>query len=129
MQISDFIEATSRLEKYFDKTYTTEQSKIMYEEMKELSIERYKMIVAQCIRNCKYLPKIAEILAINSEIRIQKNNENIEEESCNICGSKGFILYTKLDKANNYNYQYVCRCKCKNANNFLSFPLAIQVGI
>ena len=64
MTSGEFIEATSRLEKYFERNYTTEQLQIMYEELKNLSIDRYKQIIARCIRNYKLLPRIAHILEI-----------------------------------------------------------------
>ena len=92
----EFIEATSRLEKYFEKSYTTEQLQIMYEELKNLSIDRYKQIIAKCIRDKKFLPKIADILEINNELMIIKTREEVEEtEKCSKCNSKGFILYQK----------------------------------
>lgn len=126
----EFIEATSRLEKYFEKSYTTEQLQIMYEELKNLSIDRYKQIIAKCIRDKKFLPKIADILEINNELMILKTREEVEEtEKCSKCNSKGFILYQKRNTEVNYTYTFACRCTCKNANNYLAYPSALQVGI
>ena len=126
----EFIEATSRLEKYFEKSYTTEQLQIMYEELKNLSIDRYKQIIAKCIRDKKFLPKIADILEINNELMILKTREEVEEtEKCSRCNSKGFILYQKRNTEVNYTYTFACRCTCKNGNNYLAYPSALQVGI
>ena len=126
----EFIEATSRLEKYFEKSYTTEQLQIMYEELKNLSIDRYKQIIAKCIRDKKFLPKIADILEINNELMIIKTREEVEEtERCSKCNSKGFILYQKRNTEVNYTYTFACRCTCKNGNNYLAYPSALQVGI
>ena len=126
----EFIEATSRLEKYFEKSYTTEQLQIMYEELKNLSIDRYKQIIARCIRNYKLLPRIAHILEITNELMILKTREEVEEtEKCSRCNSKGFILYKKKDQNTMQEYEYACRCTCKNGNKYLAFPSALQVGI
>lgn len=129
MTNGEFIEATSRLEKYFEKEYTIEQSKIMFEELKNLSIDRYKQIIAKCIRDKKFLPKIADILEINNELMIKKTREEVEEVECSKCNSKGFILYKKKDPNTMQEYEYACRCTCKNANNYLAYPSALQVGI
>lgn len=126
----DFIEATGRLESYYGKEYTTEQRQIMFEELKNINIDRYKQIIARYIRTNKFLPKVADILEINSELTINIIKEKAEEiEKCNKCDSRGFILYKKEDKENNYNYTYVCRCTCKNANKYLAFPLVTQIGL
>ena len=62
MKVNEFIMATSKLEKYFEKEYTNEQRQIMYEELKEMSLEKYQESIKDCIKTCKFLPKLAEIL-------------------------------------------------------------------
>ncbi len=62
MEINEFIETTSRLEQYFDKEYSNEQRQIMYEELKNMPVEKYKELVDECLKKCKYLPKLADIL-------------------------------------------------------------------
>ena len=62
MEINEFIEVTNRIEQYFDKEYSNEQRQIMYEELKNMSKEKYKIAVNECIKKCKYLPKLADIL-------------------------------------------------------------------
>ena len=59
MQINEFIEASNRMERYYDKEYTSEQRQIMYEELKDWNINRYRKAVSIAIRNCKFLPKLA----------------------------------------------------------------------
>ena len=62
MEINEFIKATSKLEQYFEKEYSNEQRQIMFEEVKNMSLEKYQEAVNNCIRNCKFLPKLADIL-------------------------------------------------------------------
>ena len=58
MQINEFIEATSRLEKYYAKEYTKDQLEIMYDELKHLDISRYKKLISVVMHSEKYLPKL-----------------------------------------------------------------------
>ena len=62
MTNAEFVQATSRLEGYFDKKYTTEQLKEMFYMLKEWSLEKYTKAVKYCIRNCKYLPTKRNVL-------------------------------------------------------------------
>lgn len=120
MTSSEFIEANNRLETYYEKEYTAEQTKIMYEELKNLSIDRYRKVIAQCIRSCKFLPKVADIIKANMEI-IEHGNpqENREKFQCNKCEGTGYVFFTKVNKEGNklIQYTYVARCACKNAEN------------
>lgn len=118
MKIDEFIEANNRLETYFQKEYTTEQRKIMYEELKTITIERYRKVIAGCIRSCKNLPKVADILKTNMEIIENNNiNDNREKFECNKCSGTGYVIYTKIIKEGNnvMPYTYAARCVCQNA--------------
>ena len=112
MQISEFIEASTRLEKYYDKEYSTEQRQIMYEELKDWNIEKYKKAISIAIRNCKFLPKIADIIQASSEIRTVQNEDNSQLVECNKCEGTGFIRYQK--QVQGIEYDYICRCTCLN---------------
>lgn len=76
MQISEFIEATSRIESYYGKEYTTEQRRIMYEELKTINIERYRQLISSIIRKSKYLPKVADFIEVDKEVPREKKEEN-----------------------------------------------------
>jgi hypothetical protein len=97
MQISEFIEATGILEQYYGKELTNEQRQITYEQLKDYSVERYKKLISKCLRTCKYMPKIADIIAANVEL----TNEVVPEEKkqvylCSKCDGTGYVLYTKF---------------------------------
>ena len=115
MTQSDFIEATNRIEQYYDKEYTNEQRKIMFEELKQWNIERYKKSIAIVIRNSKFLPKIADIIQASEEIREIQNNEDIKEVKCDKCNGTGYIEYDK--KMYEQIYKYACKSTSENRKN------------
>ena len=119
MQISEFVEATSRLEKYYDKEYTKEQRKIMFDELQNLSIERYKQLISTLIRKSKFLPKIADFTEVNMEAPYVRQDETQKTE-CKKCNSTGYVIYTKVikDGDRNLKYQYACLCSCGNAEKY-----------
>ena len=113
MQISEFIEATSRIESYYGKEYTTEQRRIMYEELKTINIERYRQLISSIIRKSKYLPKVADFIEVDKEVPREKKEENKTTE-CNICGGEGYVYYKKIIGEGRLTYNYACRCICEN---------------
>lgn len=119
MQIDEFIEATGRLEKYYGKEYTGEQRKIMFEELQNLNIERYKQLIAMLIRKSKYLPKIADFTEVDIETPYTKK-ENAQKTECSKCNSTGYLIYTKIIKDGNREIrnQYACLCDCGNAEKY-----------
>lgn len=117
MQISEFIEANNRLEHYYEKEYTTEQRQIMYEELKDLSIERYKKLISECIKTCKFMPKVADIIKANTEYKEQILKENEKQTvECTYCNRTGYITFNRIYKNANseINYKYAARCICEN---------------
>lgn len=127
----EFINATSRLETYFGKEYTDEQRKIMFEILKDWSIEKYKKAVKYCLENCKYLPKIVDFktMDINTRPDIREQNK-IEFTECKKC-CQGFISYKR--KYEKFNYEYIALCTCENGQkqklNGYIFPTIAELGI
>jgi 5-methylcytosine-specific restriction endonuclease McrBC regulatory subunit McrC len=81
MQISEFIQATSQLEKYFKKDYTEQQRQIMFEQLKDLSIEQYQNAIHVAFGKCKFLPRVAELKEYskeNSKQRFKHLYKNLE---------------------------------------------------
>lgn len=136
MNNAEFIQATSRLEKYFDKEYKTEQLKEMYNMLKDWNIEKYTKAVNYCIRNCKYLPKIADITSADISTVNTQSNKNIEFVKCNKCNGEGFIKYfkQKKDGERTLKYEYIALCTCENAKkqkeiNKYNFPTLAEIGL
>ena len=136
MNNTEFIQATTRLERYYGKEYTTDQLKIMFEFLKGWNVEKYVKAINYCLRNSKYLPKIADLTSVNTDNAQVSNKENIKFVKCNKCNGEGFIKYWKTDKngGNPILYEYLAFCNCENANsqktiNGYDLPSFEKVGI
>lgn len=116
MELSEFIEATSRLENYYGKEYTTEQRRIMHEELKNLTVERYRQLISAIMRKSKFLPKIADFLEADMELPHQQK-EVTESVECEVCHGEGYVYYKKIIPSENLEYNYACRCICQNGQS------------
>lgn len=125
MTIAEFVSATGRLETYFAKEYTQEQLKIMHEELKDYELTRYKQLISLAIKECKYLPKVADFTRIDSENPAKKNLEEIEKIECKKCGSTGCIPYTKKIKngTKDLYYTYASVCDCGNIKQYKGWEM------
>lgn len=136
MTNEEFVQVTSRLEKYFDKEYKAEQAKEMYNMLKDWNMEKYVKTVSYCIRNCKYLPKLADITNADiSTVRTQ-SNKVIDFIKCNKCNGEGFIKYFKQKKDGDriLKYEYIALCTCQNAEkqrqiNKYNLPTLAELGL
>ena len=116
MQLNEFIEATAKLETYYDKEYTKEKAQIMFEELKNITVERYRKLISATIRKCKYLPRLSDIFEAQLEIIENYGDDNKLQEKieCKKCKGSGYIVYKK--KIDNggiplvYNMAAVCDC-------------------
>lgn len=119
MTNGEFIEATSRLEKYYEKEFSIEQQRIMFEELREVSVEKYKKAITYCIRNSKFLPKIADILNAMNEVKtiVAKETTRIE---CKKCKGVGYVpYYKKIDNGGKeIIYQFFAVCDCGNEKRY-----------
>ena len=136
MTEAEFVKATTRLENYFDKEYKSEQQKIMYDFLREWSVEKYNKAINYCIRNCKYLPKIADLTnADTATVNIQ-SNVKLDFTKCNKCNGEGFTRYFKniKDGTRIIKYEYIALCTCENAKkqrsaNGYNFPTLTELGL
>ena len=134
MQIHEFIELTARLETYYNKEYSKEQLKIMHEELQNLDIERYKFLISQAIKKCKYLPKVCDLIEIDLE-NPKKQTQDEEKIYCKKCDSKEYIIYQKniTDGNRILKYDYVALCDCdngkRNYNKNYPIPFAKELGL
>ena len=125
MQSGEFIEATGRLEQYYDKEYTNEQRQIMYDELKDIEIERYKRLISIVIRKSKFLPKVADIIDANNEEPYTKYADKQEKIECKKCNSTGYIIYNKVIQDGNkkYTVPYGALCDCRNARQYKGWEI------
>lgn len=122
MQISEFIEETSKIEQYFVKELDDYQREIWYNELKDIDLNRYRQIIRQVFRKCKFMPKLADILDINDTLPYTQNiNKQRATVECKRCKGVGAILYTKKinDGGRDLYYTYAARCECQNGLEFV----------
>ena len=120
MTQSEFIEATSRIEQYYNKEYTNEQRRIMFKELEDVNIERYRQLVSTVIRKSKFLPKIADFVEANVETPFSTQKNDLQKIECKKCNSTGYLVYTKIikDGERQLKNQYACVCTCGNARRY-----------
>lgn len=132
----EFVQATGRLERYFDKEYLPEQIKEMFRFFKDWNKEKYIKAIDYCLRNSKFLPKIADLMNADIDTAQVKNKEKINFVKCNKCNGEGFIKYWKTvqDGGRKLKYEYIALCTCENAKrqrevNKYNFPTLAEVGL
>lgn len=121
MEIAEFIEETSRIENFFEKELTKFQRDEWFKELKNMPLSRYRQLVNQAFRQCKFMPKLADIVSMNIDLPYNSSNNNIREKvDCNICNGDGVIKYfKKIDNGDrSYDYEYFARCSCENGKEF-----------
>jgi len=119
---AEFVEATTRMEQYYEKELNIEQRKFWYENLKNLPVENYRKITYELMKNCKFFPKFADIQEIrkNTQFSSKKTEKEKIHEKCEICGGAGIIQYYKSIKngEKDLKYLYVAKCKCRNRENY-----------
>ena len=91
---------------------------IWYKELCKMRVERFNQLIEKAYAECKFMPKLADMLEINQKIPYEdkaKADERIV--NCTKCGSSGIVMYTKL--IGKMEYSYAARCNCKNGNKFI----------
>ena len=62
MTIDDFTKATTEIENFYQKEISDEQKKVWFQELKGMDIRRFKYVISQVYRTCKFIPKLADII-------------------------------------------------------------------
>ena len=133
MQISEFVEETSRIERYFKKEYTSDQRMEMFEELKKYNKEKYRKIISAVLRKCRSIPKIADFIDAANSIQETKEKINFEEiEKCKKCKNSGLVNYKRIipDGNTKWEYFFVARCDCEYGMQYYSkIPTVSQIGL
>ena len=122
MEIAEFVEETARVENFFEKELTKFQREEWFKELKNMPITRYRQIVRQAFRQCKFMPRLADIVSINMEMPYNSSNNTIREKvECNICNGDGVIKYFKQIENGDrkLTYEYYAKCSCENGKEFV----------
>ena len=98
---------------------------IMYDELKDIEIERYRKLISIVIRKSKFLPKVADIIDANNEEPYTNNKNEQEKIKCKKCNSTGYIVYNKVMQDGNKKYTVHCGalCDCGNARQYKGWEL------
>lgn len=114
MTLEEFTEVKQEIENFYDKDISDEQKKIWFNELKTMDIKRFRYVVSQVYRTCKFLPKLADIVEINSNLGYSQVKKEESKIKCNKCKGTGYITYWKNikngDKEMPYEFMAVCSC-------------------
>lgn len=111
MTIDEMTAEIKKLENYYGKQMTVDENEIWYDNLKELSIGRFRLIVAESYKKCKYMPKLSEIWDIHKEMPyVEPKKEEEKKANCRICGNSGYVIYVKEYKGLEYDTVAVCEC-------------------
>lgn len=115
---TELINGVAKLEKYYQKEMPQYEKDIWYKELGRMRVERFNQLIEKAYTECKFMPKLADILEINQKIPyIDKENNENKTVQCGRCHSSGIIMYTKLIEK--MKYDFAARCTCENGNRFI----------
>ena len=130
MVLVEFINETSRIEQFFSKELTKIQRDEWFRELKNISIQRYRQIVQEIFRKCKFMPKLADVLEIQNSLAY--NTLEVKKVECSKCDGTGYVIYKKhfKDGIREYDLDYATRCSCANGmSKNKNIPLISEVGL
>ena len=76
----EFVEETNNLEKFFDKDLKDFERAIWFRELKDIDVARYRQIVKEAYRQCKFMPKLADIIKINKLVDDLVKDVSVSED-------------------------------------------------
>lgn len=117
MKIEEFMNEVKQLENFYGKDLTDEQKQIWFKELKYLELPRFKYIETQIYKTLKFMPKLADIIEINSSLGYSQIKKD-ERIKCNKCNGTGYITYIKVIDNGDGNkieniYGAICSCRKK----------------
>lgn len=121
MTEKEFVEETCNIEEFYGKELNQFENKRWFEELRNMSLARYRQVIRQAFRKCKFMPKLADIISIEEELPYaQTEKKERTKVECNKCKGEGLIFYKRfIDNGNKkIEYEYVARCDCQNGTEF-----------
>ena len=146
MTIDEFTETLEKLENFYNpkEKMTDEQKRIWFENLKTMSIERFKYITANLYKTSKFMPKLADVFELNTTIGNIEKKPNNNKEFCKKCNNTGYIIYKQVLQNGNRNivYDYGAICDCNRKKQYKGWeitderyksnyytPLATELGL
>lgn len=118
MKIEEFMNEVKQLENFYGKELTEEQKQIWYKEVRYIELPRFKYIETQIYKTLKFMPKLADIIEINSNLGYSQIKKEQQKVQCKKCNGTGYITYIKkIDNGDmkeiEYIYGAICTCRQK----------------
>lgn len=118
MKIEEFMNEVKQLENFYGKDLTDEQKQIWFKELKYLELPRFKYIETQIYKTLKFMPKLADIIEINSNLGYSQIKKEQQKVQCKKCNGTGYITYIKkIDNGDGNKieniYGAICTCRQK----------------
>ena len=127
MKIDEFMEVINQVERFYSKEIPEEQKQVMYKELKNMELVRFKYIIAQHYRTSPYLPKLPDILEINKKLGYSQIKKDKEVKKCEKCKGTGYILYKKIidnGKGGKIINTYAAICTCRQKRKYEGWKIA-----
>ena len=109
MNKKEFMQYIGQLQNVYDKELSETELDIWYKNLSYMSIERFNYIIAEVYKINKFMPKLSEILEINSKIPYVESPKKVSGK-CEKCNNVGYVLYFKEIEGRKYTYAAVCDC-------------------
>lgn len=144
MTIDEFTKATTEIENFYQKEISEEQKKVWFQELRKMDIKRFKYVISQVYRTCKFLPKLADIIEINTNLGYSQVKKDDITQKCSRCKGTGYITYWKNIRNGDKEipYQFMAVCSCGKERQYKGWehpeeryrtdfyiPLAIELGL
>lgn len=144
MKLEEFNDEVERIERFYQKEIPDEQKRIWFNELKSMDIKRFKYIISQVYRTLKFIPKLADIIEINTNLGYSQVKKEENPIKCDKCKGTGYITYWKKIKNGNkeMNYEYMALCTCGKQKQYKGWeypeeryrtnyytPLATELGL
>lgn len=127
MTNQEFSNEIQKMERFYDKSLTSEQKTIWYESLKDIGLTRFKYLIGEIYRTSKFFPSLSDFISLDRETGYLPPKEVLNTKvDCEICEGRGFILYYR--NKNDYKYTFVAKCNCQNAINYMKCPSFAEVG-
>lgn len=76
MEIQEFVEAKNKLENFYKKEMTKEQTEEWYKDLKNIDIDTFKRAINNLAKKNKFMPTLSEVRKEIPENNIQRINLN-----------------------------------------------------
>lgn len=124
MKIDEFMKEIEEMQNFYKpkEPVSDTEKKVMFENLKNMKIERFKYIINHFYKTSKFMPKLSEILEINRTIGYSTSQvEYKNKKICSKCKNTGYIVYTKIivDNDRKLPYEFMAICECGRQKQYI----------